>query len=1206
MQPKTRRRYKLSAVVVSYNREEMIGTVLRGLQFADEVILLDKSSTDRTAEIGGAFADRVVRAPWSPTVEETRVSMESLCAHDWVLFLDDDECLSPEAALFIDEELYEPRADLYRLPRREYIMAQHDEDAYYWPESHIRLFRKGALRFVPTVHGGIEELSERRYDIPPDAGIAIHHLSHADVHQWIEKANRYTSRPERVRMLDEGADLAHFAHRSIDRWLKASRNATPGSYSEAVAILRSTYDLIDRLKSWEEARGVDGRAQFVNLCRAFDLAYETHLTPIRRPRVASAIAPSAPPQALAATEPADPMLVRANASLVAMLRQTQEAGEALRKAHEQLRAEAEQQQAEVARLQAETGQRRAEAERLRAEAEQQRAEAEQQQAEVERLRAEAEQQRAEVERLQAEAEQRRAEVARLQAEAEQQQAEVERLQAEAEQQRAEVERLRAEAEQQQANHVRLQLFAMDLAAQLKQINLSTSWRLTGPLRLLGRQVPFLARNGRRSLRLAFWMVTGQLWLRLEERRKRHASQAAQPDPEQNVALPQPSAGQSSPQADTIHLPVAETPRVTIIIPTYGGVDYPLRCLASIAAAPPATPFEVLVADDATPGQDVFEFERVAGLRFIRWPENMGFLRSCNAAAKLAKGDFLFFLNNDTELLPGAVDTLVDLFDARPDAGMIGSKLIYPDGRLQEAGGIMWRDASAWNYGNRSDPQRPEFNYVREVDYISGAAIMLPRALWEKMGGFDEHFLPAYCEDSDLAFRLRAAGWKVLYQPRSVVIHHEGITHGTDTNQGVKAHQVINTQRLRERWQETLEREHLPNGERVLRARDRSLARRLTLVVDHYVPEPDRDAGSRTMLAFMDALLATGRVVKFLPDNRYRSPGYTEALEARGIEVIYGPWYESAEAWLRQHGAEVDEILLSRPSVATELLAPLRRHCQAPIVFYGHDLHFARMASEPGAQQNPAKNAAIAKMEALERRIWRMVDVVLYPSEDEAESVRQLAPGVRARSVPAYVLPPSSPPSLKAAPEAPNLLFIGSFRHPPNVDAAIWLVQEILPLIRRDHPRASVTIIGSNPPLEVLTLAQPGVEVRGNVTDSELAAAYRMARVALCPLRSGAGVKLKVVEAMHNAVPVVTTRIGAQGLPGIDTIIDIAEEASTLAAATCRLLADDALWRHRAEAQQAYVSARFSAEAMKMALVEAFSATQSPGGARQVDDKLQIL
>jgi GT2 family glycosyltransferase len=1096
MQPKPRRRHKLSAIVVSYNREEMIGTVLRGLQFADEVILLDKSSTDRTVEIGGVFADRVVRAPWSPTVEETRVSMESYCTHDWVLFLDDDECLSPEAALFIDKELYEPRADLYRLPRRDYIMAQHDEDAYYWPELHIRLFRKGALRFVPTVHGGIEELSERSYDIPSDAGIAIHHLSHADVHQWIDKTNRYTSRPERVRVLDEGADLAHFAHRSIDRWLKASRNATPGSYSEAVAILRSTYDLIDRLKSWEEARGVDGRARFAELCQALDLAYETHLTPIRRPRVAGAIAPSAPLQALAATEAADPMLVRANASLVAMLRQMQEAEEALRKAHEQLQAEAEQQRAEVARL-------------------------------------------------------------------------------------------RAEAEQQRANHVMLQLFAMDLTAQLKQISLSTSWRLTGPLRLLGRQVPFLARNGRRSLRLAFWMVTGQLWRRLEERRKRLASEATQPDPEQNVALPQ-LAGQSPPQADTIHLPVAETPRVTIIIPTYGGVDYPLRCLASIAAAPPATPFEVLVADDATPGEDVLALERVSGLRFIRWPENMGFLRSCNAAAKLAKGDFLFFLNNDTELLPGAVDTLVDLFDARPDAGMIGSKLIYPDGRLQEAGGIMWRDASAWNYGNRSDPQRPEFNYVREVDYISGAAIMLPRALWEKIGGFDEHFLPAYCEDSDLAFRLRAAGWKVLYQPRSVVIHHEGITHGTNTSQGVKAHQVINTQRLRERWRETLEREHLPNGERVLRARDRSLARRLTLVVDHYVPEPDRDAGSRTMLAFMDALLATGRLVKFLPSNLNRSPGYAEALEARGIEVICRPWYESAEAWLRQYGAEVDEILLSRPSVANELLAPLRRHCRAPIAFYGHDLHFARMASEPGAQKNPAKNAAIAKMEVLERRIWRMVDIVLYPSEDEVKRVWQLAPGKRARSVPAYALPPV-PPAPKSAPDIPNLLFVGSFRHPPNVDAAIWLVREIWPLIRRNHAAAQLTIIGSSPPLDVLALALPGVEVRGHVTDQELAQAYRKARVALCPLRSGAGVKLKVVEAMHNAVPVVTTGIGIQGLPGIDTLVDIAEDASGLALAACQLLADDRLWQQRAKAQQNYVSAHFSPEAMREALVEAFDA-----------------
>ena len=766
-----------------------------------------------------------------------------------------------------------------------------------------------------------------------------------------------------------------------------------------------------------------------------------------------------------------------------------------------------------------------------------------------------------------------------------------RARAEIEQQQANAELLQAEAERQRADYVRLQLFAMDLDAQLKQIHLSTSWRLTGPLRLLGRQAPLLARNGRRALRLAFWTVTGQLWRRLAERRERRASEAAHPDLEQNAALPRSPVRHFLPRADTIHLPVAGTPRVTIIIPTYGGVDYTLRCLASIAAAPPATPFEVLVADDATPGQEVLELQKISGLRFVRWPENLGFLRSCNAAAKLAKGELIFFLNNDTELLPGAVDTLVELFDARPDAGMIGSKLIYPDGRLQEAGGIIWRDASAWNYGNRSDPQRPEFNYVREVDYISGAAIMLPRALWEKMGGFDEHFLPAYCEDSDLAFRLRAAGWKVLYQPRSVVIHHEGITHGTDTNQGVKVHQVVNTQRLRERWQETLEREHLPNGERVLRARDRSLARRLTLVVDHYVPEPDRDAGSRTMLAFMDALLATGRLVKFLPSNLTRSPGYTEALEARGIEVIYRPWYESAEAWLRQYGAEVDEILLSRPSVANELLAPLRRHCRAPIAFYGHDLHFARMASEPGAQKNPVKSAAIAKMEVLERRIWRMVDIVLYPSEEEVKRVRQLAPGKRARSIPAYALPPA-PPGPKPAPDTPNLLFVGSFRHPPNVDAAIWLVREIWPLIRRNHTAAQLTIIGSNPPLDVLALAQPGVEVRGHVTDQDLATAYRKARVALCPLRSGAGVKLKVVEAMHNAVPVVTTGIGIQGLPSIDTLVDIAEDASGLALAACQLLADDGLWQQRAKAQQNYVSAHFSPEAMRTALVEAFDAIAS--------------
>ena len=611
---------------------------------------------------------------------------------------------------------------------------------------------------------------------------------------------------------------------------------------------------------------------------------------------------------------------------------------------------------------------------------------------------------------------------------------------------------------------------------------------------------------------------------------------------------------------------SDDPLVSIIIPAYNQFAYTFNCLESLSVNLSSDlAYEIIIVNDASTDDTLEQLATlVKGIKVLTNAENSGFIRSCNYGASQAKGQYLYFLNNDTRILENCLESLLKLIVNNPQVGAVGSKLIYANSKQQEAGGIIWNSADGWNYGRLDSPEEPEYNYVRPVDYCSGASLLVPTELFKQLGGFSQDFIPAYYEDTDLCFAIRELGYQVLYQPQSNVIHYEGITSGTDLSSGIKQYQVINQTKFREKWSKVLTK-HLDNdANNVPKAARRLQGNPTILVIDSYVPLYDRESGCVRLLNILKLLLNLGYSVIFFPDNGYPEQPYTSVLQQLGIEVIYGtPQRYNLEEKLIKYLPLIDGVWLCRPELCDKYMDLIRLKTKVPIIYDTIDLHFLRLKRQKDYLDPSYQNTSWSweTYQKLELNYANQAEATVVVTEDEKQVLSSL--GVKNVWVIPNIHEEISLSEKVAFDQRSGLVFIGSYNHPPNIDAVKWLCLEIMPLVWASRPDITVNLLGSNLKDEVKELANDQVIVTGYVPEVE--PYFQKSRVFVAPLRFGAGMKGKIGQSLSLGLPTITTRIGAEGMGLIDhQDVLIADTAEEFAQAVIELYDNRELWQKLAD------------------------------------------
>jgi GT2 family glycosyltransferase len=639
-----------------------------------------------------------------------------------------------------------------------------------------------------------------------------------------------------------------------------------------------------------------------------------------------------------------------------------------------------------------------------------------------------------------------------------------------------------------------------------------------------------------------------------------------------------------------HLSGKETELIaSLIIPVYNNLQLTQQCLQAVwANTGTEIKYEIIVVNNASTDGTAAYLQRLEKrVKVITNKKNDGFVSACNRGAATANGKYLVFLNNDTIPQRGWLAGLVSLARSEEKIGVVGAQLLYPNGNLQEAGGIIWRDGTGANYGRGDDPAKRKYNRVREVDYCSGACLLIKADLFREIGGFDKAFAPGYFEDADFCFTARKNGWRVMYSPQAKVIHLEGATAGTDLNQGMKNYQAINRPKFVAKWYQELTNQYPPDLHYLERASERVHPLNI-LLVDPLLPEFDRYSGYVKLVNFIRLWREDGHSVTFLADNGDGEPRYKQYLEEMGVSVV-----ATREDKIRLAGTEKDInrtclkelvvntfyplVIFSFWYTAEAYLPVVRQHSPASLIAVdSHDLHFLRemRAAQVKKDQKLWQNSIKTKEKELS--IYRQADLVLAVSEPDRQVLQKECPGLPVMIIPNVhdLRPPGT-----GFDERRDLLFVGNMKLLPNQDAVQYMFSEILPIILKHLPGVKFYAVGSDPTPQIRELVSEKVIVSGYVP--QIRPYLELCRISVAPLRFGAGIKGKIGEAMAAGIPVVTTSVGAEGMSLVhEENALVADGPEHFAREVIRLYNDQKLWEKLVQNARRQAQEHYSSDAVR--------------------------